>query len=152
MVPKKRGLPPVNLLVQYALSFVGTPYKWGGSNSLEGLDCSGLVQSILASAGIDPPGDQTAQSLFDHFDKLGATPNRHGPGSLAFYGQSVTKITHVAFMLDTYRVLEAGGGGHLTLTFEDAARQSALIRIRKINHRNDLVAVLRPSYSKIGVI
>lgn len=138
-------------LIDYARSFIGTPYKWGGSNPISGFDCSGLVQEILASAGIDPPGDQTAQSLYDHFVSR-STPNVRQAGVLAFYGPSIGKITHVAFMIDPYRVIEAGGGGSKTLTREDADRMNAFVRERLVNHRPDLLVTLKPNYSTIGVI
>lgn len=138
-------------LIQYALSFLGTPYRWGGASILNGLDCSGLVQEILASVGMDPPGDQTAQGLYNHFEKIGSA-NSYTPGALAFFGDSVTKITHVGFLIDQYRMIEAGGGGHLVLTREDAAAKNATVRIRLVNYRKDLVAVIKPRYSTIGMI
>lgn len=141
----------MDLLRDYALKFVGQPYIWAGNNPIEGFDCSGFVQELLASCGMDPPGDQTAQSLFDHFQKNGAW-NVYACGSLAFYGLSVTKITHVAMLLDGYRIIEAGGGGSLVKTKELAALHNAYIRIRTIKHRNDLVAILRPRYTPIGMI
>ena len=138
-------------LIQYAMSFLGVPYKWAGSNPISGLDCSGLLQCILQSVGMDPPGDQTAQGLFNHFE-VSSTWNSYTPGALAFFGESVTKITHVAFLIDQYRMIEAGGGGHLTLTKEDAALQNAFVRIRLIKSRKDLVAVIKPRYATIGMI
>lgn len=141
----------MNILLNYAMKLVGTPYRWGGDDPIHGFDCSGLVQELLASVGMDPPGDQTAQSLFDHFDKT-AEHNRFGMGSLVFYGASVTKINHVAMMLDPYRVIEAGGGGSKTLTLQNAADQNAFVRIRHINHRKDRVAVLKPKYGTIGLV
>lgn len=138
------------LLKEYAMSFIGLPYIWGGDDPIKGFDCSGLVQEILASVGLDPAGDQNAQTLFNVFEKS-ASWNRLGCGSIAFYGKSVTQITHVAFMVDQYRIIEAGGGGSHTLTVVDATNQNAYIRIRLLHHRGDLVAVLRPSYATIGI-
>lgn len=141
----------VQLLKEYALSFVGIPYRWGGSHPSEGYDCSGFIQELLASAGIDPPGDQTAQGLFNHFEK-NATWNARSLGSLAFFGASVSSISHVAMLLDPYRMIEAGGGGSKTLTPADAVQDNAFVRIRLVDSRKDLVAVLKPSYNRIGVI
>lgn len=140
----------MELLKLYALRFVGTPYTWGGDDSIYGYDCSGFVQELLASVGMDPPGDQTAQGLFNHFEK-NAKWNSYGIGALAFYGKSVTQIIHVAMMLDQWRIIEAGGGGSKTLTREDAAKHNAYIRIRHIKSRPDLVAVLKPQYVTIGM-
>lgn len=137
-------------LTRYAMSLIGTPYRWGGENPVRGFDCSGLVQEILRSAGIDPPGDQTAQKLYDHFELM-ATSGVYAAGALAFYGKSVREITHVAFMIDQYRIVEAGGGGHLTLTHDDAGAANAFVRMRLVGYRKDLVATLKPNYSKIGV-
>ncbi|MCK1400354.1 C40 family peptidase [Bradyrhizobium sp. 4] len=46
--------------VAVAERFVGTPYLWGGKSSL-GVDCSGLVQISLTSAGIGCPRDSDMQ-------------------------------------------------------------------------------------------
>src|SRR3546814_16286821 len=40
--------------VTVALTFLGTPYLWGGRTSL-GLDCSALVQLSLARCGVAVP-------------------------------------------------------------------------------------------------
>lgn len=141
----------MELLIRYAMCFVGLPYKWAGDDAIAGFDCSGLVQEILASAGLDPKGDQTAQGLYDHFAK-NSTHGVYGPGVLAFFGKSVREITHVAFCVDSYRMIEAGGGGSKTLTLNDAVTQNAYVRMRLIKNRSDLVATLKPQYTSIGVI
>lgn len=141
----------MDLLRDYALSFVGVPYRWAGSNPIDGYDCSGFVQELLASVGVDPVGDQTAQELFNRFETAGEW-NSYKLGALAFYGASATKVTHVAMLLDQYRVIEAGGGNGSTRTLEDAAEQNAFVRIRHLNYRKDLVAVIRPRLSTVGVI
>lgn len=134
-----------SFLVRYALSFLGVPYRWGGENPINGIDCSGLVQEILRSVGMDPPGDQTAQALFEHFVKT-STRGELGEGALAFYGSSITKISHIAFMIDSFRIIEAGGGGSKTLTKEDAALQNAFVRIRPVKNRADFLTTLMPHY------
>ncbi len=46
--------------VGVAESFLGTPYFWGGRDGL-GLDCSGLLQCALQSAGLECPRDTYQQ-------------------------------------------------------------------------------------------
>lgn len=140
----------LEILKDYALRFVGVPYKWGGAHPCNGLDCSGLVQIILKAAGEDPPGDQTAQGIYNHFAAAGKAQDYLNIGTLLFFGQSVLKITHVAWALNPYQMIEAGGGGSKTLTVTDAIRDEAFVRVSLINSRNDLVSYLKPYYRKIG--
>lgn len=139
----------MDILRGYAMSFLGTPYIFGGPNRLTGIDCSGFVQELLASVGLDPPGDQNAQGLFDHFSVNGEW-NRHTMGSLAFFGKDAKNITHVAMLLDQYRIIEAGGGRADTTTLDAAKARGAMVRIRLLKFRTDLVAVIRPRYTTIG--
>ena len=139
------------ILFQVAYSCLNVPYKWGGNNPIDGLDCSGFVQHVLKSAGIAPPKDCNAQCLYDYYE-LESAHNTYKPGALVFYGKSILEITHVALMLDPYRIIEAAGGDHLTLTRADAAAKGAMVRIRKVDYRNDKVAVLWPRYAAIGII
>lgn len=125
------------------LTYLHIPYIWGGDDPIRGMDCSGLVQELLAMVGLDPKGDQTAQALFDHFKSRSSQDQ--SVGSLVFYGASTSKITHVAMMLDATTIIEAGGGGSKTATEADAIRQNAFIRLRPFNRRGDVVAILRPS-------
>jgi cell wall-associated NlpC family hydrolase len=134
----------LKLLIDYAMQFVGTPYKWGGSTH-DGIDCSGLVQEILMSVGLDPSGDQTAQGLYDYFRKAVRNPVR-GPGALVFYGKGERQITHIAFMIDEIRMIEAGGGGSQTLSRSDAERDNAFVRVRPYNRRKDIVDIVMIDY------
>lgn len=141
----------MQILREYALSLIGTPYKYGGNNPVEGMDCSGLVCELLRSSGL-VQGDMSAQALHDYFESQGCIRNSYSFGALAFFGKSVKDISHVAFILDRFRMLEAGGGDSLTLTREDAARKNAFVKVSMISHRKDRVAILKPNYATIGVV
>lgn len=132
-------------LVKYALSFLGKNYLWGGSNPLTGFDCSGLVDEILESCSMGLSLKPNAQSLYNHYLVHGVGSNKEA-GSLVFYGKNEKSISHVAFMIDEHRVIEAGHGGSTTVSKEAAALQGAFVRIRPWNHRGDIVGVIKPNY------
>lgn len=137
------------VLYDTAISFLGTPYKWGGASPMEGLDCSALVVEILKSVGlIYYSSDYSSQSLFNAFCKT--WPQLISPqfGAIAFFGRSLSSISHVSFCLDHYRIIEAGGGTSKTKTVEDAIRDEAFVRIRPIQTRRDFLAVHMPPYPK----
>ena len=139
-------------LYEYALSFFGYPYIWGGDGQdryQNGYDCSGLVQKILGLAGVDPDGDQTAHSLYEHFLNNGT--NTQGLGSLAFFGTK-ERIIHVGFCLDNKIMINASGGGSHCRTAIDAKRLNASVKIEPIAWRKNLVAVIMPRYLEKGIV
>jgi cell wall-associated NlpC family hydrolase len=133
-------------------SNLGVPYKWGGENPLTGFDCSGLVQWALKSVGLDPPGDQTAQALYDHFRDTGNHSPRSWTGALVVYGKDHKSVTHVAVMLNAFQVIECGGGGSDTVDLETAARKGACVRIRHLSARKDILAKIKPDFSTVGLL
>jgi len=133
------------IIRDYLLQFVGTPYIWGGDDPINGFDCSGFAQEYLASFGKDPPGDQTANSLYRYFLKHGEIKKHCDLGYLLFFGDK-ERIKHVAIGLTADLMIEAGGGTSVTRTINDAIIQNAYIRIRPHNSRNDLVVILDPLF------
>lgn len=112
-----------------------------------GFDCSGLVQEILAPAGVDPPGDQSSHALYIHFLKHGILRKKKKAysGDLAFFGKK-KRISHVGFAIDSYKMVEAAGGDERTRTLTDAQAHNAYVRVRPIRSRRDLVAIIAPKY------
>lgn len=47
-------------VAEYALQFVGNPYKWGGTSLTNGADCSGFVMSVYANFGVSLPHSSSA--------------------------------------------------------------------------------------------
>lgn len=132
-----------DILLAYAMRFVGLPYLWGGDDPIKGYDCSGLVLELLKSVGKTPHTlDVNAQGLFRMFYKQGAITINPSCGDLAFYGKDNDNVTHVGMCVDSSRVIEAGGGGSKTTTTEAAAQQNAYIRLRPIRYRKDFLCVL----------
>ena len=67
-------------------------------------------------------------------------------GALAFYGKNTQAITHIGFMIDENRMVEAGGGDSTTTDVNKAVQRGAFVRQAPYNRRKDLVAVLMPDY------
>jgi cell wall-associated NlpC family hydrolase len=126
-------------------NYLSIPYLWAGDDPIKGYDCSGLMQELLAVLGLDPKGDQTAQTLHDFFNKPeNKVDTIYDTGTLIFYGRFKYRITHVAMFIGNQTLIEAGGGGSKNLNREDAIKQNAYIRMRRWDHRKDPVAVITP--------
>jgi NlpC/P60 family/Bacterial dipeptidyl-peptidase Sh3 domain len=90
--------------VAVAERFVGTPYQWGGKESL-GLDCSALVQISYAAAGIALPRDSRLQRLCGEEVPIGAEADLIGLRR----GDLVCWPGHVALMVNETDILHANG-------------------------------------------
>ena len=78
-------------ITDYALSFVGNKYVWGGNSLENGVDCSGFVQQIYKSFGYSLPRNSRYQAQYC----LKISEAELQPGDLVFYGNS-SGINHVA--------------------------------------------------------
>lgn len=137
----------MKLLTDYAMKFIGVPYRWGGSNPMNGFDCSGFAQFVLESVGADPKGDQTAQALHDTLLVQGGVLLKSPKaGALCFYGRTPTKITHVSIAINEYQIIEAGGGDSTTTSVVEAAKKDACVRVMPFDRRKDVVAIVLPNY------
>ncbi|MEQ0314415.1 DUF1353 domain-containing protein [Klebsiella sp. GB_Kp051] len=130
-------------------SEIGKPYIWG-ANGPDAYDCSGFVQFALSLINLDPPRDNTAAGLYQHFSNNGnSSPvpmaDDAEVGDLLFFGTD-KGVFHVALAWGDGRMLEAGGGGSKTVTVDIARKQNAQVRIRPITRRHDLYSILRPAY------
>jgi cell wall-associated NlpC family hydrolase len=101
--------------VETALAFLGTPYLWGGRDSL-GLDCSGLVQQAWFAAGLACPRDSDQQAVMGR--EIDAADLARG--DLVFWRG------HVGLMLDETRLLHANAH-HMAVAIEPLA--DAIARI-----------------------
>lgn len=95
--------PSGELIENYALKFLGSPYLWGGT-STKGMDCSGFTKTVYLLNGYIIPRDASQQINagenidpnlnFDNLEK----------GDLMFFGTKATetkkqRVTHVGIWL-----------------------------------------------------
>ena len=80
---------------QIALSFLNTPYLWGG-RTMYGIDCSGFTQIVFKIMGKSLPRDASQQAVLgEKITSLAQTQC----GDLAFFQNKDGRITHTGLIL-----------------------------------------------------
>ena len=105
--------------VATAERFLAVPYVWGGK-TFAGIDCSGLVQTALAAAGIAAPRDTDQQEAALGADCPYLARKR---GDLVFWNG------HVGIMIDETRLIHANAF-HMQVEIEPL--EDAIARIAQI--------------------
>ena len=90
----------IDKVISTARTFVGTPYKYGGTTR-SGMDCSGLLMNSFKAIDMSLPRTSEAQS------KIGMKVDKEElqPGDLVFFatGKKKREITHVGLVTDVRR-------------------------------------------------
>ena len=107
------GAGPNRAMAVYAMKFLGTPYKYGGSNPNEGFDCSGLVQySAKKSLKINLPRRSVDQG--DHGKSISL--NKAQAGDLLFFNTDGQPYSHVGIYVgQTYFIHAPSSGGEVRI-------------------------------------
>lgn len=111
----------------------GIPYVWGGTNLNQGVDCSGLVQSIYKSLGVSLPRSTYEQAKAGKRVSLGNLL----PGDLIFYHtggrdpNGIGSLSHVSIYIGNGKVISA-------------LNSRAGIKVQPINNNGGAVQAVRP--------
>ena len=111
-------------LVDYALQFVGGPYRAGGNDPHTGVDCSGFVRYVMQhGAGISMTRSSGSQATQGH----AVNSSQMQPGDLLFYSGG-SGINHVAMYIGDGKIVHA-------------STYATGIKISKWNYRNPVKIV-----------
>jgi cell wall-associated NlpC family hydrolase len=125
-----RGLASRGEIARYAQNFLGTPYKWGGNDIVNGIDCSGFVKKLYGAIGVSLPRTAELQSrvgqpIYRLEDLL--------PGDrLYFWSYSRHKIGHTGIYIGGGYFTHASSGHHGVATdFLSAKWRKILVAARR---------------------
>ncbi|MDJ1468527.1 C40 family peptidase [Xanthocytophaga flava] len=82
-------------LIQTAQSYIGTPYRYGGT-SRSGIDCSGLLCNSFESIGVKIPRSSNEQAEFGQKVSI----REIAPGDMVFFSERKggSKVTHAGLV------------------------------------------------------
>lgn len=83
--------------------FVGIPYRWGGENVIDGMDCSGFVRAVYNLCGLSIP--RTSRDQYKAGEPVVKDDLRDG--DLVFFGSSEDTINHVGIFVGGSRFVHA---------------------------------------------
>jgi len=130
---------------EYAKSFIGTWYSWGGDDPMAGFDCSRYTGEIMKSVGV-LPRNSVAPRARDQF-KMWIKYQVVNPykGCLVFWrSKEDGPVMHVEYCINEYQTIGASGGGGATVTKADAIRDNAFIKERPIHRNRPLAGFVDP--------
>lgn len=100
----------------YGLKFIGTPYKWGGNDPLNGIDCSAFVKFLNGKIGVNLP--RTAAQQAHVGTPITRLEHLQAGDRLYFWDHKRGKIGHTGMYLGNgYFVHASGGKGQVTTDY-----------------------------------
>jgi cell wall-associated NlpC family hydrolase len=95
-------------LVDQGLSYLGIPYRFGGSSPESGFDCSGLVSNVFHNVlGFELP--RTADGMAHAGQSI--SPAELQPGDLVFFNTMRRAFSHVGIYVGDGQFLHAPAAG-----------------------------------------
>jgi cell wall-associated NlpC family hydrolase len=108
--PGSENMDARSQLAQYSLKFRGTPYKWGGTDPRNGIDCSGFVQKLYGAIGLGLP--RTAASQANVGQPITKLEDLRPGDRLYFWSASRKKIGHTGMYIGRGYFVHSSSGRH----------------------------------------
>ncbi|WP_448981853.1 C40 family peptidase [Neisseria sicca] len=96
-------------LMLHSMGLIGTPYRWGGSSTATGFDCSGMIQFVYKNA-LDVNLPRTARDMAAASRKI--PDNQLKAGDLVFFNTGgSSQYSHVGLYIGNGEFIHAPSSG-----------------------------------------
>lgn len=127
--------PTRNDIVEYAKTFLGIYYQWGGNypqGSSYGLDCSHFTYQVFKKFGLMNSYMVSADQA-NYVKKIARSELK--PGDLVFFkSKSSGNVVHVAIYIGDGQIIGANGGDSSVNSIETAKKKNAKVKIQSIDY------------------
>ncbi|NIR44379.1 MAG: C40 family peptidase [Gemmatimonadetes bacterium] len=96
-------------IVDTAIEVMGEPYRWGGTSTDEGFDCSGLIWYAYRAHGVDVPRVSRDQARAGR--PVPRSIDALVPGDVLLFADGGTAVTHVGLYIGNSRFIHATASG-----------------------------------------
>lgn len=119
----------VQSILHTAYTMMGIPYLWAGTSS-KGVDCSGLLRTVLFMHDIIIPRDASQQAYVGQRIDIATDFSNVEPGDLVFFGRKAVdgkkeSVSHVGIYIGERKFIHALGDVHISSFHPDDAEYDA---------------------------
>lgn len=105
-------------IIHTAYTMMGIPYLWAGTSS-KGVDCSGLVRTVLFMHDIIIPRDASQQAHIGMHIEIASDFSNIEPGDLVFFGRKAVSgkredVSHVGIYIGNKKFIHSLGDVHIS--------------------------------------
>lgn len=104
-------------IVETALEAMGEPYRWGGTSTDRGFDCSGLIWYAYRAHGISLPRVSREQARAGR--PISADVSSLQPGDILLFAEGSRTVTHVGLYVGDARFIHSTSSGGVRISALD---------------------------------